>query len=279
MADPSLRRPYPFVLLRYWLSGYFLIWLFLALVIFIVQTVLAAMLHDREDLRAFLHILDRAPKIFKAFIGGNELMEGNIKGIVAIGYQHPIVLIMLMVNAGTTPTGLLTAELERGTMELLLARPITRGRIYALATLIPMVGQIALVGVIFGSTVLWTNIFDYGEPVPLMPFFLVSVNVAVISCAVVAISVLASAFFNERNRAIGSVVAYLVVSYLLDFCAVWWERLKVIHPWTIYYYCIPNRVLRENHLRATDLSILSVILVVCLVLGYFIWRRKDLAAA
>jgi hypothetical protein len=70
---------FPWALFRHWLGRYLPIWCFLAAVIFIVQTVLSWMLHDREDLVAFLQLLDRAPKIFKAFIGGDELMPGNVK--------------------------------------------------------------------------------------------------------------------------------------------------------------------------------------------------------
>jgi ABC-type transport system involved in multi-copper enzyme maturation permease subunit len=275
----TVRRPFPWPLLFHWTGRYLPVWFGLALIIFIVQTVLAAMLHDREDVRAFLQLLDRAPKIFKAFLGGNELMPGNITGIVAIGYQHPLVLIVLMINAAVPPTGLLTAEAERGTMEHLLARPITRSRVFWLAALIPMAGMIGLVGVIFGSTALWTRVFDFGQEVPLRPFFMVSVNMIVITWAVTGISVLAGVVFNERNRALGSVVAYLVVSYLLDFSAVWWPRIAAVHPWTLFYYCIPNKILRAGAPAPLDLIVLGSVTALSLALALRLWRRKDLCAA
>jgi ABC-type transport system involved in multi-copper enzyme maturation permease subunit len=179
----------------------------------------------------------------------------------------------------TTPSGLLTAEAERGTMELLLARPITRFRIYLLAAIIPILGQAALVGVIFSGTVIWTRFFDYGQEVELLPFALVSINIALSACAVVGISLLAAAYFNERGRAIGVVVGYLVASYLADFSAVWWPRMAAVHPWTIFYYSVPNRVLRAEALSPRDVAVLGTVLVVTAVAGFLIWRRKDLAAA
>ncbi|MBI3735951.1 ABC transporter permease subunit [Candidatus Sumerlaeota bacterium] len=279
MSIEAARRPFPWPLLLHWSLQYLFIWCFLALIIFIVQTVLSYMLHDREDVMNFLKVIDRAPKFFKALIGGDELMPGNVNGVVAIGYQHPLVLIVLMINAVTTPTGLLTAEADRGTMELLLARPITRGRVFAIAAGITFVGQAALVAVLFLGTVIWTRVFDYGTKVDLWLFFLVSVNVTAIALAVAGISILVAVFFNERPRAIGVVVGYLVVSYLLNFTAVFLPRMRAIHPYTLFYYCIPNGVLRAGALPWGHVTLLLSIAFATTLAGFFIWRRKDLAAA
>ena len=275
----DVRRDFPWKLARHWVARYFPLWVLVAAVIFIVQTVLAAVLHDREDLISFIGVLERLPKIFKAFIGGDELMPSSLDSIIAIGYQHPLILTMLMINAVAVPTGLLTAEAERGTMELLLVRPITRTRLYGLTTAIAMTGQAGLVGVVFLGTAVWTRVFDYGEPIPLQGFARVAVNLGAMSCAVAGLSTLAAVCFEERARAIGVVVGYLIASYLLDFSAVWLPRLEFIHPFTLFYYCVPIKVLKAGALPWMHLAVLGSIALGSVGAGWLVWRRRDIHAA
>lgn len=273
------RRPFPFGLLAHWALGYLPAWGLMALVIFLVQMVLAAVLHEREDIVNFLALIDQMPKIFKAFIGGDELMPSNILGIVAIGYQHPLILTMLMFNALGTPTALLTAQAERGTMELLLARPITRTRIYALAAGIALTGQVALVAVLLAGTALWTRVFDYGEIVPLAGFVHVAINLAAMACAATGMCLLAAAWFDERGRAIGVMVAYFVGSYLLDFASVWLPSLAWLQPLDLYYYCRPNAVLAAGAIPWGHVGVLAAAGSACALAGLWRWRTRDLYAA
>lgn len=276
-ATPS--RPLPFRLALHWAGRYAPVWLLLAAVIFIVQTVLAAVLHERTEIASFMRILDRMPKIFKAIIGGDDLMPSNVLSIVAIGYQHPLILTSLMINAVLLPSGLLTAESERGTMELLLARPITRTRVYLLTGLLTATSQLALVSVVFLGTAIWTRYFDYGDPIPLEGFVHVTIHLMALGLAVVGLSLAASAWFNERGKAIGVVVGYLVGSYLMDFSAVWLPSLKNLHPYTLFYYCRPNPILEAGEINVRQLVTLLSIALVATALGGWRWRRRDLYAA
>ena len=227
----------------------------------------------------FLKMLDALPPIFKSFIGGDELMPSNVTSIVAIGYQHPMVLTMLMINALTPTTGLLTAEAERGTMEHILARPITRTRVYALVAGITFVGQIGLVGVLFLGTAIWTRVFNYGEMIPLIGFFHVALNLAALAWAAAGLSLLAAVVFNERAKAIGVVVVYFVGSYLLDFSVVWLPSLEALHPWTLFSYCVPNGVLSAGVFPWRNVAVLLTIAGVSSIVGWLVWRKRDLYAA
>lgn len=275
----SPHRPFPFRLYLHGFRVYLPVWGLLGLVIFVVQTVLAAMLHDREDLRIFLQAIERLPGFVKALLGGDDLMAGNVLSVVAIGYQHPLVLLCLTIGATTIPTGMLTAEVDRGTMELLLSRPVSRGRLYARAILSTCLGQIALVATIFCGTSIWTRVFDYGRPIPLVPFAKVAANLLLLNYAVTGLAVLASAWFDERPRALAAVVGYLVVAYLLFFSAAMWPRLNFVKPWTPFSYYVPNAILKSGAIPSGDAIVLALAGTLSLALGWFVWRNKDLPAA
>lgn len=276
---PHNRRPWPWGLFFHFMRSYFWAWFFLAFVIFLVQTVLSFMLHDREDLRIFLQMLDRIPPMFQAMIGGESLSAANLEGVVAIGYQHPLVLICLMVFATATPTGLLTGEVERGGMELLLSRPVTRTRMYILVMMITMLGQALLICTILTATTIWTRVFDYGQPIMMRPFLLIAVNLGALAYAVIGLGHLVAAVMNERGRAVGLLIGYLVFTFLMDFGAVMWEPLEIIHPYTLFTYYKPNRVIEAGALPYPHLAVLFAVGTISLLAGYVAWRRRDIAAA
>lgn len=272
--------PIPWALVRFWAARYFPMWCLLAAVIFIVQTVLSAMLHERENLVQFLKMLDMGPaKIFKTLIGGDELMPGNILGIVAIGYQHPLILICMMISSGAMPTGMLTSEAERGTMEILLSRSLTRRQVFWTAAVLSVLYQVALVAVIFLGTAVWTRFFDYGEAIPLAPFARATINRAALSATTVALSLLCSVFFSDRGTALGVLIGYLVLTYLLQFAASLWSKVAFLKPWTLFNYCVPNAVIRNNAIPWDDMAVLGTVFAISIGLAFFIWNRKDIAAA
>jgi len=273
------RPPFPWGLLGLWLGRYAPAWALMAAVIFIVQTVLAAVLHVREDVVNFLQLLDRMPAIFKAFIGGDDLMPSNVMAIVAIGYQHPLILTMLLINGVTLPTGMLTGEAEQGRMDLLLARPLSRGRVWAVSVAISVLSQAVLVAVVFLGTAVWTRVYDYGQTIPLAPFARVSVNLAALAGCGSALCALAAVGMSERGRAVGLATAYFVASYLLDFSVVWLPQLKVIRPLSLFAYCRPNAVLKQGALPWGPIAVLVLTGCLSLAVSWWIWRRRDLYAA
>lgn len=277
--EQAMSRPIPYRLVVALGRRYLPAWGLLGLVVFLVQSVLAAMLHDRDDLRIFLNMLDRLPGFFKALIGGDDLMSGSVSSVVAIGYQHPLVLVCLLVSASMVATGTLAHEVERGTMELLLARPVTRGRVHAIAVFLTVLGQTALVSILPVATTIWTNVFDYGQPVPLVPFFRLALNLWALQMTVAGIAILASSWFDETARALSVVIGFLVSTYLLHFSAIFWPRLGFVRPFTPFSYYQPNAVLKAGAIPWGDVAALVGAGATCMLLGAYVWRRKDLPAA
>jgi len=54
----------------------------------------------------------------------------DLNPLIAIGYQHPFILFLLLLFAIGVPTGMLAGEVQRGTMELILSRRLQERRIF-----------------------------------------------------------------------------------------------------------------------------------------------------
>ena len=273
--NANRRPPFPWPLLRFWTFRILPAWFLIALMIFLFQLAICGIVHDNERVKALLHYMDMLPAFIKAFFGGEALQYGNIAGLIAIGYQDPLILLLYMLFAVGVPTALLAGEVQRGTMELILSRQTTKTQAYICAGLITVVGMYALVVVMFLGTVAATNIYKFYQEVPLYCFFRLAINGGILASAVGGIALLAAACFR-RGMAVSLTVAYLVVNYFIMIITQWWPRMKWLNPVTIFNYVNGAKIFRDHTWPVGDMCVLISLLIVSTLLGGIIWWRRDL---
>lgn len=273
--DSSKRTPFPFPLLRFWTFRILPFWGLIGLMIFLFQIEIAAIVHDNEKVKVFLQFVQMLPAFIKSMLGGEALQYGNIAGLIAIGYQHPLILTLYMLFAVGVPTGLLAGEVQKGTMELILSRQATKTQAYFCAGLITVTGMYALVLVMFLGTVTATNLYDLGQKVPLDFFFRIAIVGGMLASAVGGVALLAAACF-QRNTAIWITVAYLMVNYFVSIIADWSPRMGWLEPTTIFHYVHGAKLLTGTGWPVRDMCVLLSLLSVSTVLGGIIWSRHDL---
>ena len=276
MTPRETRPPFPFSLLFFWVRRTLPMWFLIGLMIFLVQIAVCGIIHDNERVKALVRYLELLPSFIKSALGGDAIQAGNTAGLILIGYNDPFVLILFMLYAVGVPTGLLTGEVQRGTMELILSRPTTKTQVYICAGVITIVGMFGLSLVMFLGTVAATRIFHFEDVVPLYKFFQTVVNGGLLASAVGGLALLSAAFFRRRNMAVGVTVAYLVVNYFVSVIAEWWPLMSFMKGWTIFYYVGDPMIFRDSAWPLTDMCVLTLILAVSAFVGGVIWQRRDL---
>ena len=74
-------------------------------------------------------VFDGPGKIMRTLIGGEEITLDRAMDILSIGYVHPLMQTIFCIWAVGRAAGAIAGELDRGTMELLLAQPVRRSRV------------------------------------------------------------------------------------------------------------------------------------------------------
>ena len=271
----SSRSPFPFALLKFWTLRMLPAWFLIALMIFLFQLAICGIVHDNERVKALIQYIDMFPDFLKALMGGEVLEVGNIAGLIAIGYQDPLVLLLYMLFAVGVPTALLAGEIQRGTMELILSRQTAKIQVYICAGLITVVGMYALVMVMFSGTVVATKIYDFYQEVPLYFFFKIAIVGGMLASAVGGIALLAAACFR-RGMAVSLTVAFLVVQYFISIISDWWPRMEWMAPISIFNYVDGPEIFENPGWPIGDMCVLLSILAVSTILGGILWRRRDL---
>lgn len=274
MSD-SGRPPFPKPILKLWFWRILPIWIGIGLIIFLMQIAVCGILHDNERVRLFLKWLEVMPiGIIKSALGGAALESGNVSALIAIGYQHPFVLFLFMLYAVGVPTSLLTSEVTRGTMELVLSRPITKTQIYICALALTLVGMFGLAIMMFFGTFVAVRIFDFGEPIDMYLFFRLATSAGLLASTVGGIALFFSALCRRLYMAVASPVALLMTNYFMSIIADYWPRMKFLRPYTLFHYVSGPELATGWPLQ--KLAVLAVVLAIAVLSGGIVWSRRDL---
>ncbi len=74
-------------------------------------------------------IFEGPGKIIRTLIGGESITLDRGLDLMTIGYVHPLMLTLFCVWGIGRAAGAIAGEIDRGTMELLLAQPVARSRL------------------------------------------------------------------------------------------------------------------------------------------------------
>jgi len=268
------RPAFPLPLLRFWLQGILPVWAGIALLIFLVQIAVSAIVHDNEKVKALLGLLEVLPSIVKTALGGEVLRLGNTAGLISIGYNHPFVLFLYMLYAVGVPTGLLAGEVQRGTMELILSRSATKIQVYACVGILTLAGMFTLVLVMFLGTVAAVQIFPFDAPIPFAVFFRLAINGGLLASTFGAVALLCAGTFARLYTAVSVAVAFLAINYFVAVVSNWWPRVAFLKRATLFYL-VDGANLWEGW-PLCHMGLLIGIMLTVVVVGAVIWDRRDL---
>jgi ABC-2 type transport system permease protein len=224
----------------------------------------------------FKDVLDSGifPSQFTQFGGGDIF---SLTGSVALGFVHPIAVGLNLVFATGFATTAIAGERQRGTLEVLLSRPISRRVVYGTLALAgaAFIG-IAVAGMTFGAW-LGTAITGRTPELGVGNLPLLWLNVALLYWALGAIGLLASVSFDRLSPAISLTLAFVLVSYFLDVLGSLWPDAKGLQPYSLFHYLDPKTVLAGFADRG-DFLLLAAVTIGATIAALTIFPRRDLAA-
>jgi ABC-2 type transport system permease protein len=214
------------------------------------------------------------PPQFAQFGGGDIF---SLTGSVALGLLHPIAVGLNIVFAVGFCSAAIAGERQRGTLEILLARPLSRRTTYttlalSAALFIAVTTAGFLAGAILGSAATG-RLDELGlSNVPLL-----WLNAWLLFGAFGAIALALSVSFDRLSPALGISLAVVLVSYFLDVLGSLWPDARGLQPYSLAHYLDPKAIL-NGEADPTDLVVLTVVLLLAVTAALVIFPRRDLAA-
>jgi ABC-2 type transport system permease protein len=214
------------------------------------------------------------PAEFAEFGGGDIF---SLSGSIALGAIHPIAIALNAVFAVGFAAAALAGERQRGTLEVLLARPVSR-RTVALTLLVAMLAFVGLaVAAALGGAILGSAIAGVLDELAIARLPLVWLNGVLLFGAVGAIGLAASASFDRLAPALGITLAVVIVAYFLEVIGSIWPDAAWLQPYSLFHYFDPKAVLGDRA-DPLDFALLAAVGLVSIGWMLVVFPRRDLAA-
>jgi ABC-2 type transport system permease protein len=201
----------------------------------------------------------------------------TLPGAITLGFQHPLALAFLGIFAVGTTTGAIAGERERGTLEVLLARPLSRHTLYVtVATAVVVLLAVELVALLGGQ---WTGIAiqGIGDQVDLGNLPLVFANGLLLWTAFAAFGLAASVSFDRHAPALGLTMSFLLANYFLEILGSLWTDVRWSQEYSLFHHFNPTEIL-TGKADPVDFLILGVAVLIPVVFAWIVFPRRDLAA-
>ncbi|HZZ76942.1 MAG TPA: ABC transporter permease subunit [Gemmataceae bacterium] len=191
-------------------------------------------------------------QMIQAIVGGENIELDKASDFMSVAYMHPLVLSILGIWAIGRAANAIAGEIDRGTMELLLAQPIRRLQIISAHLVVdvvvfPTLALAMWVGTYFGT--LWMGLQDSDTPrqhVDPLIYLPALMCVWMLLFAVSGVTMAISSLVRGRGYVWGTAVTLFLLMFFINiFGQMWPEVLEPLRPITVHYHYQPQVMIQN----------------------------------
>jgi len=206
---------------------------------------------------------------------------GNARGpeiAVSIAWAHPAILSLVSAHAIICCTRVPAAEVERGSIDILMGLPISRWELHMAEGVAWIIGimvmlTMGLAGSFAGSQLVEQTLRP--DPVTLM---IVVVNLGALACAVAGCATFFSTLSDRRGRAAMAGVVLVLGWLVLNYLAGIWEPAQSVRWLSAFDYYRPLEIVSGRAWPLADLAVLLGSGLIAWIAGGVVFARRALAS-
>jgi len=188
-------------------------------------------------------------KLIESLLGGENIDIARPRDALTIGYVHPVTQAILCIWAVGRTAGAIAGEIDRGTMELLLAQPVPRYRLILAHLCVDLVVIPLLCTSMWAGN--WLGRWAVGvretgpESSIISPtiFLPALANVAALIFALSGFTLWLSSRGRFRGRVLGAAVFVVLLQFLVNLVGQLWDDVAWMRPFTVFYYYQPQQII------------------------------------
>ncbi len=217
---------------------------------------------SRLEMERFRNILESLPDSWQRLAPVPIQQLFTYEGRIAVSYEEPIVYLMMAVWAITRGSDSVSGAIGRGTMEMMIAQPVSRLRLLLTHSTVTLLGVAFLASVAYAGTcagIATTTVELAPEPIriPLLGFKLplgnrppqitpmsdlvdprvllpAATNYCCLGVFLTGLTTLLSSWDRYRWRTIGLTVGFYVVQTIFELVGLAVERMEWIKRFTFF---------------------------------------------
>jgi ABC-2 type transport system permease protein len=214
------------------------------------------------------------PDAFLRLLGADPFSLG---GAVALGTVHPVALGLQLIYPVGFAAAAIAGERQRGTLEVLLSRPVSRRTVFAtLLVAIAAFAALTTAGQVIG-TVLGAALYDVAGELDAPALAFLGLNTFLLLLALAAVCLAASASFDRLATPIAIGLVLVIAGYVLEVLGTIWPDAAFLQPYSPFHYLQPLDVLAGRNANQ-DVLLLAGLAAAGVAFGLWRFPRRDLAA-
>lgn len=201
----------------------------------------------------------------------------TLPGAITLGFQHPLAIAFIGIFAIGASATAIAGERARGTLEVLLARPISRRAVYVSILLALLLLVLLVIVAIIGAMVGGAVGIGVSDEIDTGRLPLVVLNAFLLWAGFTTFGLAASVSFDRPGPAIGIALGWLLIHYFLEILGSLWADAAWTQDYSLLHHFNAGEILTGT-VPGLDLAIVSVVAVVPIVYALLVFPRRDLAA-
>ena len=249
----------------------------LSLLVSGLQALIVLVARSQEESRSYDLIASLAPRFVQQQFGDALPAFLSFAGMVTFAYFDPVVLLMVAVLAIFVASEL-SADVEYGHVDLLLARGMTRAAVVtrSLIAMMTVPAAVAAVMVVAGYFAL-QMLAPPGARWPSAGTVIdLAGHLVVLAWSFGAIGLAVASFARRRLTATGIVGIAAVFLYLLEFLGNAWKPAQWAALLSPFHYCHGAAVVAGQANSAQDYFVLGSVTVVATAIAFWRYGQRDL---
>ena len=230
----------------------------------------------QEEAESFNELIKNYPESFmKAFGIDEQITFDKIENFLSIEHFSlvwPIMMIFFMIAIATFS---LATEVEKGTAEILLSRPVSRVEIFLARYLAGII--ILLIFTLISVYSLIPLAELHNIEYALENYCTMTILGLLFGWAVFSFAMMLSAIFSEKGRVymIGGMT--IVGMYIANVASSLLEKLENLQYISFFHYYDYQAALVENHIDELSIYVFIGVAVVCTCVGLIWFNKRDVA--
>jgi beta-exotoxin I transport system permease protein len=214
------------------------------------------------------------PEQFARFGGGDVF---SLPGTIALSFIHPISIILTSVFAVGFSASAVAGERQRGTLEVVLARPISR-RAFYLTLLAASFGFIAILSAaLLAGGVSGAAFAGVIKELAFRSLPFLWLNSILLFGSFAAIALAASVSFDRLTPAFGVTLGIVISMYVLEVLGSLWPAAEWLQPYSLFHYLKAKAILTGSA-APFDVAVLAFVTLLAMAWALVVFPRRDLAA-
>ncbi len=242
------------------------------------QIVLILQANAIEASNSFAKMGDLVPAFARDILGPSFVMFLTFRGIVCLGYFHPVVmgaLVSIAVTLATVPV----MEIETGFIDLALARPVARHWIVTRSILVAVISTVYLLAMMALGT--WIGLNEFAAKSAAWPsaklVCSLAVNLGFLLLCWSAIAMAIGCACRRRGSA-GAIAGLLALTaYLTDYVGRAWKPADSVAWLSPFRYYTPFELVTGSALPMKSLYVLAGVTALAFALAYMLYSRRDIS--